>query len=279
MTPVARLLSITNRWESWHRSYPGVDFWQPWHLGVMNHGGVSASQPPVTLMADLYAAGRPNPSRGASLLLRFEQRTLLGHLPSETRIVRGVPRALLDACAAVEDPADLHAFWGNLNSHVRKHLTPAERPHLTAVALAVRAEVRARGGNPDAQAGFFPREVQDAASYAGLARALLFLAVLPQSPLRFRLYSARPRHRAPYSALVLNIDVPEAFLTGHGQRSDREVVLGLHLAVADRVTVPGAAVLVPVLNTRVHFATLFAPDAPLSSRMRQPGRAATLYLQ
>lgn len=279
MTAAARHLSITNRWASWQRHYAGVDFWQPWHLGVMGHGGVSASLPAVTLMADLYHPAKPRGNPGSRLLLQFEQRSLLGHLPSETRMVREVPLTLLDACLEVEDPDELRAFWGNLDNHVEKHLTSAERPHFTAAALAVRAEIQARGMDPDAQPGFFPAEVKDAASYAGLARAVLFLAVLPDSPLRFRLYCAQNSPYVPYDALTMNIDVPESFLYQHRQRSDREVVLGLHLAVPETVTVQGKGLLIPVLDQRLHFSTLLAPDRPLSSRMRKPGRTATLHLQ
>lgn len=272
-------LGLRSRVAAWQQHYPTRAFWRAWHMAVLAHGGMGAAPPPVSVMDDLYHPARPLKNPASTLLLTFEKRTLLGHLPTETRLERTVPRSLLDACAGVADPRDLAAFWGDLSAHVARHLTPAEQPHLSAAARAIRAELRARGVDPDAVPGFFPAAVTDLPTYAALARAILFLAVLPESPLGFRLYSASSSRYVPYDALTLNVDVTERFLQERGESGEREVILGLPLAVAETVEVPRARLLVPILGRLVFFGTLYAPDAPLSSRLRTPGRSATLYLQ
>ncbi|MFB9992647.1 hypothetical protein ACFFLM_11780 [Deinococcus oregonensis] len=274
----ARHLSVRGRLKAWRRHYPDVAFWQAWHVATLAHGGMGQPQPPVSVMADLYHPARPLMNPASTLLIAFEKRTLLGRLPSETRLNRSVLRSLLEACATV--PADdLAAYWGNLTSHVAKHLTPTEQPHLDAAARAVRVELRSRGANLESVPGFFPAAVTDAASYAALARAVLFLAVLPNSPLAFRLYCAQNSEYQPYDALTLNVDVTERFLQDRGETGAREVTLGLQLAVADPVTLEGTRLLIPVLNREVSFGTLNAPSVPLSARLRTAGRSATLYLQ
>ncbi|GGO41466.1 hypothetical protein [Deinococcus humi] len=274
----ARHLSVRNRLGAWRRHYPDLTFWKAWHLATLAHGGMGQPQPPVSVMADLYHPARPRINLASTLLLTFEKRTLLGRLPSETRLDRSVPRSLLDACATVP-PGELGAYWGDLDRHVAKHLTPAEQPHLNAVARAIRAELRDRGADVEQLPDFFPAAVTDVASYAALARAVLFLAVLPNTPLSFRLYCAQNSKYQPYDALTLNVDASERFLHSHGETGEREVMLGLQLAVADPVTLEGTRLLIPVLNTEVSFGTLYAPSTPLSARLREAGRSATLYLQ
>lgn len=253
-------------------------FWKAWHLATLAHGGMGQPQPPVSVMADLYHPAKSLNNPASTLLLTFEKRTLLGRLPSETRLDRSVPRSLLDACATVSS-GELGMYWGDLDGHVAKHLTPTEQPHLNAVARAIRAELQGRGAEVENLPDFFPAQVTDAASYAALARAVLFLAVLPNTPLSFRLYCAHNSPYLPYDALTLNVDVTERFLLSHGETGEREVMLGLQLAVADPVILEGTRLLIPVLNAEVSFGTLHAPSTPLSARLREAGRSATLYLQ
>ncbi|MBB5293767.1 hypothetical protein HNQ10_000580 [Deinococcus metallilatus] len=265
------------RLPAWRGHYPDADFWEPWHMAVLHHGGMGGSPPPVSVMADLYHPARPVNNPASRLLLTFEKRTLLGHLPPEMRLEHTVPQSLLDEC--LEAPVeDLHAFWGNLDSHVHKHVVPDEQPHLDAAARAIRGEVRRRGLDPDLDPDFFPTAVTDAASYAALARAILFVALLANTPLRFHLYCARADF-VPYAALTLNIDMPEAFLQAHGESGTREVVLGLHLAVAERLSLPRETLFVPILNREVNFSTLYAPKAAQSSRLRAGGRSSIVILQ
>lgn len=248
-------------------------------MALLAHGGLGNAPSPISVMGDLYHPARPQKNPASTLLLRFEKRTALGYLPAETRLERSVPRSLLEACAGVTDLEALGNYWGNLESHVTDHLTAAEQPHLSACARAIRAEMRSRGVDPDSMSGFFPEAVTDLGSYAALARAVLYLAVLPDSPLRFRLYCATNSPYVPFDALCLNIDVTERFLQQHGETGGREVILGLQLANGETVRLSGASVTLPVLNKRVFFGTLHAPSTPLSSRLRTPGRSATLYLQ
>lgn len=246
-------------------------------MAVLQHGGMGQVPSPVTLMADLYHPAKPQANPASTLLLTFEKRTLLGHLPPEIRLQRTVLESLMDDCQDTP-AASLGEFWGNLDSHVQKHLTSDEQPHLEAAARALRAEMQSRGVDLSLDPTFFPATVTDAASYAALARAILFLAVLPASPLRLRLYSARGDF-VPYGALNLNIDVPEGFLQAHGEAGTREVVVGLALAIAERVVTPKEAVFVPILNQELYFSTLYAPDPPSSSRLRQRGRSGIVVLQ
>jgi hypothetical protein len=271
-------LGLAARRAAWTAWYPEASFWQTWHMAMLNHGGMGNPPLPVSVMDDLYHPARPQRNPASTLLLNFEKRTLLGRLPPQTRLERTVPRSLLDACLRVR-PEDLQPFWGNLGDHVGRHLTLDEQPHLTSAARAIRAEVRARGVDPDADPGFFPSAVTDVSSYAALARAILFLAVLAETPLACRLYCATNRSHAPPSALSLNLDVTESFLQSHSEPSEREVVLGLHLAIAEAVAIPAGNLYVPILNTEVSFSTLFAPTAPLSSRLRSSGRSAVVHLQ
>lgn len=244
-------LSVRLRRSSWFVHYPNADFWEPWHMAVLHHGGMGGSPPPHTVMADLYHPARPQVNAASNLLLAFEKRTMLGHLPSELRLEKTVPQTLLDDCHDVF-VEDLPHFWGNLDSHVRKHLNVDEQPHMAAAARAIRAEVRQRGLDPDAVPGFFPTDVADTRSYAALARAILYVALLPHSPLRFRLYSARGDY-APYAALNLNIDVPESFLASHGEDATQEVVLGVSLANAEKIDLGGNTGFVPILGSWVEL--------------------------
>lgn len=273
----AAQLSVRLRYPFWLRWYPTLQFWEPWHMAVLSHGGLGLGPPPVTVMAPLYhhSAKRDNPA--TKLLLDFEKRTLLGHLAPQVRLERTVPASLLEVCRDVV-VEDLNAFWGDFTGHVRKHLVPDEIPHFDAAARAVRSAVRNLGFDPDTDLETFPLAVIDGDSYAALARAILFLAVLPQSPLGCRLYCARTEF-VPYGALTLNIDVTERFLQAHGEPGDREVTLGLNLAVADQVVTPAGQVFVPALQQDVSFSTLFAPDRKSSAQMRGNGRSSTVILQ
>jgi len=248
-------------------------------MGVLNHGGVVASQLPVSTLAPLYHPASPAKNPASDLLLRFEQRTVLGALPSRVNLPVSAPRSLLSACAQVMDPLALSGFWGDLNGHASKHLTSDELPYLNAAAAAVRAEIRARRIDPDGIPGFFPVVVNDLPSYAALARALLYLAVLPRSPLRCRLYCPRNAAYAPPTGLTLNIDVPLAFLAGHGQLAERASVLGLTLASAETVVLHGGTLLLPMLGQEIYFSTLFAPQSSLQAQLHQTGHSAALYLQ
>lgn len=270
-------LTLRLRLPVWRRHYPSAAFWEPWHMAVLSHGGVGHPPPPVTIMENLYHPARPRSNPASQLLLQFERRTLLGHLPASMRLERSVPLSLLSECMDVET-ADLHHFWGNLQGHVDKHLTAEELPHLDEAARAIRSEVRQRGLDPDRRPEFFPERVTDGLSYAALARAILFVACLRSSPLRLRLYCARSEY-APYAALSLNIDVSETFLHSHGEPGGREVVLGLNLAVADRIEGREGPIFVPVLSSAVDFATLFAPDQSLSTGLRAGGRSSSVILQ
>ena len=275
---LALQLSSRTRFAAWLRHYPSAAFWQPWHMGVLHHGGVIASQPPVSVMTPLYHPASGPRSPASELLLRFEQRTVLGFLPNVIRFPVTVPRTLLSACAAFP-PSGLNAFWGNLQTHVARHLSPQDQPSFDAAAQAVRAELRLRRIDPDGVPGFFPSAVTDADSYAALARALLYLATLPHSPLQLRLYCPQNAAFSPPSALSINIDVPLGFLSAHGQLATRELVLGLTLASSEVIHVPGGSVTVPVLSAEINFATLFVAGAGLASQIRRAGYASTLFLQ
>lgn len=270
-------LSLRQRLPVWKHWYPDAAFWEPWHMAMLSHGGIGNAPPPVTVMADLYHPAVKQNNPASSLLLTFEKRTLLGHLPAQMRLERTVPESLLTECLDAE-PRDLEAFWGDLRGHVEKHVTPDEQPHLDEAARAVRAEMRARGIDPDVAPEFFPNAVTGDVSYAALARNILALALAPSSPLRLRLYCARASFQ-PYGALSLNIDVPEEFLHSHRESGTREVTLGLNVAIADHVIIPEGDVFVPLLSEVVSFSTLYAPDRSTSSQSRWNGRSSRVILQ
>jgi len=273
----ARHLSVSNRRASWLRQYPTAEFWEPWHMAVLSHGGLGSSPPPVTFMAPLYHPAVKHRNPASLLLLSFEQRTLLGYLPGQMTLDRGVPAALLEACIAAEVD-DLAAFWNDLPGHVVKHLNAAEGPHLNAVARAVGQELRSRGVDTSLDPDVFPAAITDSRSYAALARMLLLVALLPDTPFQWRAYCPAG-HFVPYSALTLNIDVPESFFVRYGESGQREVMLGLNLAVAEVVSTMSGQVLIPVLSSRVSFSTLFAPTTPESSKVRRPGSSSQVFLR
>jgi hypothetical protein len=243
-------------------------------MAMLSHGGMGNAPPSVSLMADLYHPAKSQKNPAAQLLLTFEQRTLLRHLPAQMRLERTVPLSLLEECLAVVQP-DLYLYWGDLTSHFRKHFNSTETPYLDAVCQAIRTEIQQRGGIVDP--AVFPARVVDVDTYAALARAILFVGLLPRSPFNTLLYCARsPDGHVPYGALVLNIIVPTGLL------GDREVILGLHLAVADMVMVgkgSNTQLFVPVLSKAVHFSTLYAPDNAQSSRSRANGNSCSVILQ
>lgn len=274
---LAQHLTLGNRRAHWLRHYPTADFWEPWHLAVLSHGGMGNGPPPVTFMAPLYHPAEKHNNSAAQLLLNFEKRTLLGHLPGQMTLDRSVPNSLLEACVEAEI-SDLPLFWNDLPGHVEEHLNATEGPHLDAVARAVRKELRSRGVDISADPDVFPMAVTDSRSYAALARTLLLVALLPDTPFRWRAYCPRGDF-VPYSALSLNIDVPEQFFVQHGESGQREVMLGLNLALAEVVSTVAGQALVPVLSSRVSFSTLFAPDRPESSRLRRPGSSSTVFLR
>lgn len=274
---LASHLSLHQRKAAWKIHYPGLDFWQNWHMAMLEHG---SQHPPssVSVMAPLYHPASPRRNPASDLLFSFEKRSLLSRLPSETRVEKTVPRSLLDACASAT-PQELAAFWGDLGDHFQRHAIPEELPSLNEAAQALRLEMQCRGRDPDSVPDFFPGAVADPFSYAALARAVLFLALIPGSPCRAELYCASNSEYVPYDALTLNLILPESFLQGHGLGGRREVRLGLYLAASEQYQTPLGSAIIPVLNHRVSFGTLFAPDLVTSSRLRQPGRSATLYLQ
>lgn len=241
-------------------------------MAVLGHGGLGNLPHPVSFMAPISHPATSSNDPAFLHLLQFERRTALGHLPPLMRLDRTVPDSLLADCLTVVVP-DLHLYWGTLSAHATSHLNPKEEPEFNAVARAIRQEIQSRNLTPDPT--FFPAQVTDEESYATLARAILFVALLANSPFSTFMYSARSTY-VPYGALVLNISVPAAF---HG--GSREVILGLHVAGAQAVSVGGnaAVVYVPVLDSNVTFSTLYAPDAAQSTRMRAAGKSSAIVLQ
>jgi hypothetical protein len=73
--------------------------------------------------------------------------------------------------------------------------------------------------------------------------------------------------------------VPLGFLAGHGQLAVRQSVLGLTLASAETVVLPGGTLLLPVPGQEIYFSTLFAPQSSLQAQINQTGHSAALYLQ
>jgi len=246
-------------------------------MAVLSHGGMGSSPPPVTFMSPLYHPAAKHSNPASALLLSFEKRTLLGHLPGRMTLDRIVPTSLLEACVEAEVD-DLPLFWNDLPAHVHKHLNATESPHFDAVARAVGSELRSRGVNTAADPDVFPVAVTDSRSYAALARTLLLVGLLPNTPFQWRAYCPRGSF-VPYSALSLNIDVPEQFFIQHGESGQREVMLGLNVAVADVVNTVVGQALVPVLSSRVSFSTLFTPTRTESSRLRCAGSSSTVFLR
>ncbi|WP_148231975.1 hypothetical protein [Deinococcus proteolyticus] len=172
----------------------------------------------------------------------------------------------------------LGEFWGNLSGHHVKHTSPSEKPHLEACGRALLGEFRERNADPDLlPPGFLPQHILNQDDYAALGRLILFMSLLPGVGFNFLLDSSRSDYQ-PYGALNLNIIVPNGFLGKHGESGDREIVLGLHLAIAERVSMGRSDAYVPILSQDVFFSTLYAPDAAQSSRLRGHGRASTVVL-
>ncbi|MBB5234168.1 hypothetical protein [Deinococcus budaensis] len=277
MTPApARLLSsltLRRRHPRWLELYP-AGFWRPWHMGLLGHGSVPVEKP-VSLMEGLYRRDRQE-TPAAQDLLRFEARTVIGHLPTQT----GATATLLQGFAEELEPAaDLRPFWTTLNAHFEKHgQNSDEVAHLQAASTATMQHLVGLIGLSEAErAAFDPGPVDTPGRYAALARLVVLLALTPERPFGFSLYCSYGDYE-PYHALSLNVTVPQAFLADQGVLAERDVIVGLTVAGKDALPVPGGELLLPRLVPELYFSTLFAPRPREATRMYAGGRFCRLIL-
>lgn len=239
LTQRQRGLTIRARHPRWLQVYP-LGFWQPWHMSLLGHDMLPTERP-VALMDSLYRTDLQKTPPAAELL-SFEARTSLPHLPHQTGVTETL---LLDFAQELEQARDPRTFWPpqSLQRHFDKHVIRQDSgPYLQGAARAgMVALARLTGVAPARLAPLDPGNVDDAWSYAQLARLLLLLSLAAERPFGFTLYCPTGEYRLEHG-LVLNIRVPPDFFRVAGQPSDREVLLGLTLGGSQHVPGPQGGV-------------------------------------
>ncbi|GGJ43715.1 hypothetical protein [Deinococcus roseus] len=260
-SPDLSSLTLKKRHARWLVHYPHAEFWKSWHMPLLGHGGILPTAHDTHHMRSLYRTNQLQ-SPAADLLLSFERRTLIGHLPRQTSINRVWLQHILEQ--AVRKQLNLWDDVG-LQEHYRNHSGPDELPTLNETAAALRVFAQQKNLPQHLIVRFFPKTVQNEIQYGQLALAILFSAMLTDDPgFKYYLYCPFP---PDHHILSLNIEVPETWLHHHGATTWRVVRLGLNLALSEEVhSHKGEPLNVPVLLPHLRISTLFTASQGMVSR-------------